>query len=101
MLEEFEAKEGPEAASRMAEGWRRDGWPGPLTPENEAVMEWAYAAAALGVEAADRAYPARTMAGNEGGVVTRRAIALGFVKHRAHEEATRRVEAERKERDGR
>lgn len=56
-------------------------------------MVWAYAAAHLGVEAADRAYPVRVVAGNEAGILERRTAALSFVNHRAHEEARARAEA--------
>ena len=84
-LEQDEAKEGLRESERLRASWKKQGWPGPLWPENERTLEWAYLAEGLGVGVADETHPHEAAEGNESLVRMRQMVALGFVKHRAHE----------------
>ena len=79
----------------MRDGWVREGWPGPLDPENEAVMEWARVARTLSPAAADARYEVPVDEGNEPLVVRRQVAAAEFVKGRAWTDIEEALEAQR------
>lgn len=86
---------GVENAVRMFDGWRSRGWPGPLDPANEMVIEWAYYAEALGAEAADARVPMDVAEGCEPLLHRRQVAALAYVRRRAQDEARKRAEERR------
>lgn len=69
----------------MLDGWRANGWPGFLLPENERLLRWAVAVESLGAEAADAFFAFEVDEGNEELLMGRMQMALGFIRRRAHE----------------